>query len=410
LILKSCDENYFVGGLGDRGSQITLIGLFSNVGLTVAKGAAGWYMHSASLLADAGHSMSGTYPRHSSPSIFIRVSDQNPIIHPDLLGDFVVLICWKLSRKPPSARYPYGFAKFESLGTTTVSLILIGGALGIGFHSYHILIETLSQTANTLDPGPLQTVLQNVTATAQHVPNIHLGHSHSHSHGHGAEILDPNAAWFAAIGIIAKEWLYRITKKVADEENSPVLLASAIHHRSDVYSSAVALFAILGTWWFPALPLDPIGGACFLCFDWFLCVFFLVLTLCWGLVGLLVSIVILQQGLGLFIGAFGDLTDAGISQRTHRALTHVLEPLTSPPSSSSPQTPTTPQTHSPLLAIHTLRAKRAGSLMFVDLTADVPPSLSVRETSELERKITKTLMEARREIVEVRVRFRGVGE
>ena len=26
---------------------------------------------------------------------------------------------------------------------------------------------------------------------------------------------------------------------------------SAIHHRSDVYSSAVALFAILGTWWFP---------------------------------------------------------------------------------------------------------------------------------------------------------------
>jgi divalent metal cation (Fe/Co/Zn/Cd) transporter len=79
--------------------------------------------------------------------------------------------------------------------------------------------------------------------------------------GHEHDVLDPNAAWFAAIGVLAKEWLYRITKKVADEENSPVLLANAIHHRSDVYSSAVALFAILGTWWFPALPLDPIGGA-----------------------------------------------------------------------------------------------------------------------------------------------------
>lgn len=44
---------------GDRGSRITLIGLFANVGLTAAKGAAGWYMHSASLLADAGHSLSG---------------------------------------------------------------------------------------------------------------------------------------------------------------------------------------------------------------------------------------------------------------------------------------------------------------------------------------------------------------
>jgi divalent metal cation (Fe/Co/Zn/Cd) transporter len=342
-------------GSGDRGSQITLIGLFANVGLTIAKGAAGWYMHSASLLADAGHSMS------------------------DLLGDFVVLFCWRLSRRPPSQRYPYGFAKFESLGTTTVSLLLIGGALGIGFHSYHILIEALSQTANALDPGPLQTTLQNVTSTAQHVPVIHIGHSHGE-----VDVLDPNAAWFAAIGIVAKEWLYRITKKVADEENSPVLLASAIHHRSDVYSSAVALFAILGTWWFPALPLDPIGG-------------------------LLVSIVILQQGIGLFAGAFGDLTDAGISPRTHRALTRVLEPLTTTKTPSS--TSSSPIQHQPsLLAIRHLRAKRAGSLMFVDLTADVAGSLSVRDTSELEAKITNTLKEARREIAEVRVQFHPVDD
>ena len=45
---------------GDRGSYVTLVGLFSNIVLTTAKGIAGWYMHSASLLADAGHSMSGS--------------------------------------------------------------------------------------------------------------------------------------------------------------------------------------------------------------------------------------------------------------------------------------------------------------------------------------------------------------
>ena len=60
--------------------------------------------------------------------------------------------------------------------------------------------------------------------------------------------------------MLAKEWLYRITKRVADEERSPVLLANAVHHRSDAYGSAVALVAILGSWWFPHLPLDPIGG------------------------------------------------------------------------------------------------------------------------------------------------------
>lgn len=48
------------GWLGDPGSRITLIGLGSNIVLTGAKGAAGWYMNSASLLADAGHSLSGT--------------------------------------------------------------------------------------------------------------------------------------------------------------------------------------------------------------------------------------------------------------------------------------------------------------------------------------------------------------
>jgi cation diffusion facilitator family transporter len=307
-------------------------------------------MHSASLLADAGHSLS------------------------DLLGDFVTLFCWKLSRKPPSERYPYGFAKFETLGTTTVSLLLIGGALGIGFHSYHLLIEVLSQTVSTLEPGPLQHILRSVTSTAQHVPAI--------GHSHGVDVLDPNAAWFAAVSVVAKEWLYRITKKVADEESSPVLLANAIHHRSDAYSSVVALFAILGTWWFPALPLDPIGG-------------------------LLVSVVILQQGLSLFMGAFGDLTDAGISPRTHRALTRVLEPLVA--SQTEPSSATSSHAQSSLLGIRQLRAKRAGSLVFVDLIADVAGSLSVRETSELEAKITSTLKAARREIAEVRVQFHPVG-
>jgi hypothetical protein len=47
------------GCLGDRGSQITLIGLGANIVLTIGKGAAGWMMHSASLVAEAAHSLSG---------------------------------------------------------------------------------------------------------------------------------------------------------------------------------------------------------------------------------------------------------------------------------------------------------------------------------------------------------------
>ena len=71
-----------------------------------------------------------------------------------------------------------------------------------------------------------------------------------------------NAAWFAAVSVVSKEWLFRITRTVAEQESSPVLLANAYHHRSDAYSSVVALIAILGSGLFPTLPLDPIGGAC----------------------------------------------------------------------------------------------------------------------------------------------------
>lgn len=322
-------------GAADRGSRITLIGLFANVGLTLAKGVAGWFLHSASLLADAGHSLS------------------------DLLGDFVTLFCWKLSRKPPSERYPYGFAKFETLGTTTVSLLLIGGALGIGFHSYHLLITALSETASTMPTGPLQHILENVTSVAPPAPQVVIQHSHT-------EIVDPNAAWIAAISVVLKEWLYRITKNVADDEKSTVLLANAIHHRSDAYSSLVALFAILGSWFFPSVPLDPIGG-------------------------FLVSLVILQQGFGLLGGAWGDLTDAGVSAKTRQSIHQVLQPLIT----SSPS----------LDKISHIRGRRSGSLLYVDLVVSVPGRLTVTQAATLEEEIAETLQKQKKEVAEVRVKF-----
>ncbi|KAF8967832.1 mitochondrial iron ion transporter [Flammula alnicola] len=335
----------------DRGSYITLVGLFSNIALTAAKGLAGWYMHSASLLADAGHSMS------------------------DLLGDFVTLFCWRLSRKPPSERYPYGFAKFETLGTTTISLLLIGGALGIGFHSYHLLVVALSETAVTLPPGHLHDILSYISSSA---PLPVVGHDHVHA-------MDVNAAWFAAGGVICKEWLYRITKVVADEEKSPVLLANAIHHRSDAYSSLVAFFAILGTWVFPAFPLDPIGG-------------------------LVVSVVILQQGFSLLAGAWGDLTDAGTSPRTRQSIKQVLETLVDNSGSTQLINEQDGTVLPPLMGIQQLRARHAGSLLFVDLTAEVSGSITVSQSTALEREIERVLKAARKEITEVRVTFRPTSE
>ena len=135
-----------------------------------------------------------------------------------------------------------------------MSLLLIGGALGIGFHSYYLLTEALYPAIQSLPTGPLQGVLQTAAQASESIIS-HAAQGHGHQH-----TLDPNAAWFAAISVVAKEYLYRITIRVADDENSSVLKANAIHHRSDAWSSLVALIAILGSWAIPGLPLDPIGG------------------------------------------------------------------------------------------------------------------------------------------------------
>jgi divalent metal cation (Fe/Co/Zn/Cd) transporter len=124
--------------------------------------------------------------------------------------------------------------------------------------------------------------------------------------------------------------------------------------------------------------------------------------------GILVSFVILKQGLNLFGGAFADLTDAGISADSQRKLVQALNPLLSP---LSPPPSTAGNGHratTELIAIRHLRAKRAGSLIYVDLTADVSSNMTVSSTSDLEEKISRILKEARREVSEVRVKFHPV--
>jgi hypothetical protein len=111
----------------DRGSRITLLGLGSNVLLTALKGVAGYAMNSASLIAEAGHSFS------------------------DMGADFVTLACWKVSRREPTRAYPYGYGKFETIGTLSVSLILVVAGIGIALHSYHVSRDLHRQASCSAD-------------------------------------------------------------------------------------------------------------------------------------------------------------------------------------------------------------------------------------------------------------------
>lgn len=105
------------------------------------------------------------------------------------------------------------------------------------------------------------------------------------------------------------------------------------------------------------------------------------------------------------MNAFRQLTDASVSPQTRSTLVRSLDPLlTATAASKAISTPS----QKALLAVKDLRAMRAGALMFVDLTAQVPRSMSVAETSMLEADIAGTLKRAKKEISEVRVKFQPV--
>jgi len=178
-------------------TRITLVGMASNIGLTVVKLIAGIVGNSVAMLADAVHSVS------------------------DLLTDFVTLWASKVSHKPKDISHPYGHGKFESLGALIISGLLVGTGVGIGWHA---------------------------------IENMQLIMS-----GKGLGSPTGIALIGAIISIGVKEIIYRETIKVADKYDSKVIRANAWHHRSDAVSSVVALIGVIGG--MAKVPIiDPIAG------------------------------------------------------------------------------------------------------------------------------------------------------
>jgi divalent metal cation (Fe/Co/Zn/Cd) transporter len=110
--------------------------------------------------------------------------------------------------------------------------------------------------------------------------------------------------------------------------------------------------------------------------------------------GLLVSVVILQQGLAIFKGAFWEMTDASAPEPIIRSLSHSLDKLLEDP-----------HLKTSVLHMGGLRARRAGSHLFVNLSIGVPGDLSALQLDQLEKRIVAALKADRKDVKEVHVQF-----
>jgi cation diffusion facilitator family transporter len=184
LAAKAIKNHQNVNDLKVRSHYGTLEGWTSiviNLLLFVVKIALGLSIRSVSLIADAVHTLadSGT--------------------------SAVVIIGFKIARKPSDKEHPFGHGRMESIAALVVSVLLFMAGLELLEKSIHAIIKPQNSTAPT-------GVILVIIAT-----------------------------------IVIKELMARFSYQLGEIIDSQALKADALHHRSDVIATALVVVALIAT-------------------------------------------------------------------------------------------------------------------------------------------------------------------
>lgn len=219
--------------------KVTLMGSIVNMILLIGKFTAGILGNSAAMIADAVHSLS------------------------DFLTDIVVIVFVRLSNKPADCDHDYGHGKYETVATSIIGIALAVVGVMLGWNGTEKIISFFRD-----EP--------------QQAPEI-------------------IALIAALVSIAAKEWVFRVTRNVADEVKSQALEANAWHHRSDALSSVGTALGI--------------GGAILLGGQW---------AVLDAVAAVIVSVMIIQTAARLLRQASGELLEESLPKETEDMITEIV--------------------------------------------------------------------------------------
>lgn len=190
--------------------RVAILSLSLNMVVMLLKCAAGTYLHSLSLMAEASHAVS------------------------DSLSDLLALACMYKARQKPSAKFPLGYGKLEPLGSCLSSLMLLLTSFGIGAQALFQFFEI---------------VFPSYHAWVKHFLSwIPVLHEHHHHHPQDIENEHGKSLYGLALvvfSMLAKEAIYHMMRKTARVAQSSVLEASALHQRMESLGSAMSLVTIM---------------------------------------------------------------------------------------------------------------------------------------------------------------------
>ena len=225
----------------------------------------------------------------------------------DLATDIAVLLGVLLGSKQPDRGHPYGHGRAETFASLLIALILIvvGGTM-----IYYATIAIAKDKVTT-----------------------------------------PNFAVLAVgmASIVTKEWLYRITQKIAIKSHSPSLYANAWHHRSDALSSVAVVIGFI------SLEFGFGHGD--------------------QVAAITVGLLILWVGVTIIGNSFRELAEGSVDNETIDQIERIIND------------------NSDIRHWHKLRARTVGREVFLDLHILVDPELNVPAAHEISENLEKTLDE-----------------
>jgi cation diffusion facilitator family transporter len=230
----------------------------------------------------------------------------------DLATDVLVVWAARHGTQEADEEHPYGHERIQTIATVLLGLALIMVGLGIAYNAVNRLVlpETLI-------------VPSNVTLAV------------------------------ALLSIIAKEWIYQFTMRVAHRIQSKLLKANAWHSRSDALSSVVVLIGIGGT----MAGIDYLDA----------------------LAAVAVGAMIIHVGWRLGKESVHELIDTGLDKKHLDSMRNTMLSVED------------------VKDIHQLRTRRMGHQVFADVHVIVAPDISVSEghriSEEVERVLTHQLDE-----------------
>lgn len=236
----------------------------------------------------------------------------------DLSTDIAALFGLKMASKPEDDNHLYGHHKFASLSSLFISCMVLIFCVGLVASSVWALLN-----AEPVELGWL-----------------------------------PFSA--AVISMVAKYWVYRRTRRIAERVHSRILLANALNQRTDAFSSGLVLVALLAV---------AIGGE-----DW---------AFVDKAMGIVMGVWFASSILTVLRESLGDLLDAAPEQAMIDDIREHILPVDG------------------ALGYHRFRSRRIGDRYEVDMHLQVEPTLSVEQGHEIASAVRDGILRQHPEVIEV---------